>query len=343
MQDSHPLRPHVDPARLDDRLRAYFDFGRMLDLSFVYGGFMCHNYRLETERGTFFLKQYRNKISMIVHEIKHAEEFFAGRGLPVLLPVRDRFGRAAFWLDGHWLSVFPFIDNRRTPALSDLDPSFAGRIGALLGRFHAVGKTFEDRHFQPLQLWDRRKFMMEYVELDQELTRRSSLSPIETRMAEILAIKAEFVRSNTMMAHQARTPYDSLLHGDFIYNNLFINEQKEITDVYDLEKACIGPSAYEVGRSLVINCFDDGFAERNFEFGRAFLSAYRRETPLSFDDFSEGVRMYRTQLLHMDWIESRFLIYGIDSQLELYERHARRVQWMIGSFEGFCERVFPRE
>lgn len=340
MKDSHPLRPHVDPAELADRLRAYFDFGRMLDLSFVYGGFMCHNYRLETERGTFFLKQYRNKISTIVHEIKHAEEFFAARELPVLLPVRDRFGRSAFWLNGHWLSVFPFITDRRTPAFSDIDVSFAAQLGGLLGRFHMAGRTFEDRHFQPLQLWDRRKFMMEYVELEQEFSRRASLSGLERRMAEILRRKAEFVRTNEMMAYQVRAPYDCLLHGDFIYNNLFIDSRKEITDVYDLEKACIGPRGYELGRSLVINCFDDGFSEKNFALGRAFLAAYQRQVPMAFDEFSEGLRMYRTQLFHMDWIESRYFIYGIDSQLELYERHARRVEWMGDHFDGFCERVF---
>lgn len=341
MKDSHPLRPHVDPAELAERLSAYFDFGRMLDLSFVYGGFMCHNYRLETERGIFFLKQYRNKISTIVHEIKHAEEFFAAQGLPVLLPIRDRFGRSAFWLNGHWLSVFPFITDRRTPAFSDIDAAFAGQLGELLGKFHTAGRAFEDRHFQQLQLWDRRKFMMEYVEIEQELRRRQPLSSLESRMADILRKKAEFVKTNTMLAYQVRTPYDCLLHGDFIYNNLFINARKDITDVYDLEKACIGPSAYEVGRSLFINCFDDGFGDRNFDLGRAFLSGYLRQAPLSFEHFSEGVRMYRTQLLHMDWIESRYLIYEIDSQLDLYERHARRAEWMLSSFDGFCERVFP--
>lgn len=342
MKDSHPLRPHVDSVELADRLRSYFDFGRVLDLSFVYGGFMCHNYRLETERGTFFLKQYRNKISTIVHEIKHAEEFFASRGLPVLLPVRDRFGRSAFWLNGHWLSVFPFITDRRTPSISDIDVPFAEQLGGLLGRFHMAGRTFEDRHFQPLALWDRRKFMMEYVEIEQEFARRTPHSDLERRMAEILRIKAEFVNRNTLMAYQTKAPYDCLLHGDFIYNNLFIDARGTVTDCYDLEKACIGPRGYELGRSLIINCFDDGFEEKNFALARAFLAAYREVASISLEEFTEGVTMYRTQLFHMDWIESRYLIYGIDSQLDLYDRHAKRIEWMHANFEGFCERVFPQ-
>ncbi len=341
MKDSHPLRPHVDSAELADRLRLYFDFGRVLDLSFVYGGFMCHNYRLETECGTFFLKQYRNKISTIVHEIKHAEEFFAHHDLPVLIPIRDRFGRSAFWLNGHWISLFPFITDRRTPAFSDIDISFARQLGDLLGKFHVAGRVFEDRHFQPLQLWDRRKFMMEYIELEQVFLRRDPLSDLEKRMAEILSRKVRFVQTNTKMAYQIQAPYDSLLHGDFIYNNLFMDNRKSITDVYDLEKTCIGPSCYELARSLIINCFDNGLSEKNFELGRTFLQEYQRHIPLSFETFVEGVNVYRTQLFHMDWIEARYLVYGIDSHLDLYERHAQRIEWMLDSFDGFCEKVFP--
>ena len=34
------------------------------------------------------------------------------------------------------------------------------------------------------------------------------------------------------------------------------------------------------------------------------------------------------------------LIYGIDTQLDLYERHTNRLEWTVRSGEGFSRRVF---
>jgi Ser/Thr protein kinase RdoA (MazF antagonist) len=300
---------------------------------------MCHNYRLTTDRGVYFLKQYRNKISTVVHEIKFAEEYFASQGLPVLLPVEDRHGRKAFWLDGHWLSVFSFIE-ASTPQLKDVDLPLVTNLGEMLARFHEAGRKFDYWHFQPLRLWDRRKFFMEFIELEHEILRREPRTELDQRILEVLRQKAELVRRNAVDPHNIPLAYDCLLHGDFIYPNTFVTPSHEVTHVYDLEKAAIGPRAYELARSIFINCFDDGCEDKNYEFGRAFLTAYRRRLPISFDEFSRGVQLYVINLQHMNWIESRYLIYGIDTQLALYERHAKRLQWVLREGEHFAERVY---
>ncbi len=339
MTNDHPLRPQVDKTMLAERLRSLFCFGELTDFVGVYGGYMCHNYRVATPEGHFFLKQYRNKVSTIVHEIKYAEEYFVSRDLPVILPIRDRFDRTAFWLDGHWLSLFPFIE-ARTPAHGDITVALAADIGALLARFHEAGRRFEERHFQPMRLWDKRQFMMELAELEQELERRAPLAPLEERMRDLLLKKTQLVMNNKIDPHKIPLAYDCLLHGDFIYPNMFVNDANNITHVYDLEKTCMGPRSYEIARSLFINCFDDGWEEKNYRLGRAFLAAYRERQPISFEEFSKGVQLYLTTLVHMNWIEARYLMYGIDTQLALYERHARRVEWAATRSEGFCEQVF---
>ena len=342
MAHEHLMHPQVDSTRLAERLRVLFSLGDVTAFAPVYGGYMCHNYRVETPEGRFFLKQYRNKISTVVHEIKYAEEFFVEQGLPVILPVRDKFGRTAFWLDGHWLSLFPFIE-ARTPKFSDIDERLIGEMGGLLARFHEVGARFDEPHFQPIRLWDKRQFCMELVELEQELERRQPLSALDQRMRDLLTKKTQLVAENRINRNEILLPNDRLLHGDFIYSNLFVNEANEITHVYDVEKACMGPRAYEVARSLFINAFDDGWEEKNYRLGRTFLAAYTQRLPMSFEEFRLGVKLYLTTLIHMNWIEARYLVYGIDTQLAIYERHARRVEWAAAGADGFCEQVFPKE
>ncbi|OGL95063.1 hypothetical protein A2348_04835 [Candidatus Uhrbacteria bacterium RIFOXYB12_FULL_58_10] len=339
MTIDHPLRPHVDQAKLADRVRVFFDLGEVQDLSFIYGGYMCHNYRMTTDQGIYFLKQYRNKISTIVHEIKYAEEFFSSQGFPVIMPIEDRSGRRAFWVDDHWLSIFPFVDGY-VPALREIDMTLVEHVGDMLAHFHKAGLKFPDRHFQPLRLWSRRKFFMEYAELEYELARIASPSELDRQIAVSLQKKAELVRHNSVDLQDIQLPYDCLLHGDFIYPNMFVTPSHEITHVYDFEKAVIGPRAYELARSLIINCFDDGDTEQNYELGRAFLRAYRARLPISFDEFDKGVHLFMINLRHSNWIESRYLIYGIDTQLDLYERHTNRLEWTVRSGEGFSRRVF---
>lgn len=339
MAIDHPLRPHVDKSKLAERMRAFFDLGEVRDLTFVYGGYMCHNYRMTTDRGVYFLKQYRNKISTIVHEIKFAEEYFASQGLPVILPIEDRSGRRAFWVDGHWLSIFPFVDGH-VPALGEIDRPLVEHLGDTLARFHEAGLKFYDRHFQPLRLWSRRKFFMEYAELEYELARVENPSELDRRIASSLQRKAELVRHNSVDPQDVPLAYDCLLHGDFIYPNTFVTSSHEVTHVYDLEKAVIGPRAYELARSVIINCFDDADSERNYDLGRAFLNAYRARLPISFEEFDQGVRLFMINLRHSNWIESRYLVYGIDTQLDLYARHEHRLDWTLRVGDGFSRRVF---
>ncbi len=322
-----------------NRLGLLFDIGEVQEISFAHGGYMSQNFRIDTSSGAYFLKQYRNRISTVLHEIKHAERYFASHGLPVIVPVADRYGRPSFWLDGHWFSLFPFIDGS-APIFGQLTNAIVRSQGQMLGRFHEAGRKFEHWHFQPLRLWDKDKFFMEFVELEQELLSRSSRSVFENRILDVLRLKAKIVRANTLLPHHLPLSYDGLLHGDFIYQNTFMNEKDEVTHVFDLEKTCIGPRAYELARSLLVTCFDDGWEEKNFDLARTFLEGYRKKQGMTYEEFERGVKMYMINVTHMTWIEAKFVMYQDEDHLPLYERHARRIEQIGKSSEGFCERIY---
>lgn len=324
---------------LTKKLGQLFELGEVQNISLVHGGYMSQNFRIDTSSGAYFLKQYRNRISTVLHEIKHAERYFASHGLPVITPVPDRYGRPAFWMDGHWFSLFPFIDGK-APAYGCLTNSIACSLGEMLGKFHEVGRKFEHWHFQPLRLWDKDKFFMEFVELEQELLSRPERSMFENRILEVLRKKAQIVRANTLLPHHLPLAYDCLLHGDFIYQNTFVNDRDQVTHVFDLEKTCLGPRAYELARSLLVTCFDDGWDEKNFALARAFVEGYRTVQGMTYEEFERGVKMYMINVTHMTWIEAKFVMYQDEEHLPLYERHARRIEQIGKSASGFCERIY---
>lgn len=333
------LHQPIDWPRLNEKLGQYFHVGTVRGVSLVHGGYMSQNFRVETDAGVFFLKQYRNRMSAGVYEVKDAEEFFALKGLPVILSIRDVFGRDAFWIDGNWYSLLPFVDGIR-PSLGAFRPRMFTSLGAMLGRFHVAGSDLPGTYHHPLRAWDRRGFQLELVELEQELLSRAELTGVERRMLDMLRLKARLVERNETSVRDVRLPFDCLLHGDFIYQNVFVDAEGEIEHVFDFEKTCVGPAAYELARSLFVNCFDDGWDETNVAHGRDFLRAYRSVRAITFDEFHAGVRLYAISLFHMTWIEARSILYRNDDSMPIYERHAKRVEMLSGDVRPLCERLF---
>lgn len=334
--DSHPP---IDAVELSKKLGQLFAIGSVHSVSLVNGWYMSQNLRVETDAGVFFLKQYRNRVSTTVHEIKRAEAYFARAGLPVILPVEDRFGRSAFWFDGNWFSLFPFVDGK-SPEYGLLSSGDIAALGSTLGAFHRAGMRFPPGVISPIRLWDKEAFKVEIVELEQELLSRSALDAVEQDVFATLLRKAELVEKNELVPTDFALPFDCLLHGDFIYQNVFAGEDGTISHVFDLEKACVGPRAYELARSLLVSCFDDGWNASNVEQGAAFLSAYRAVFPIGYEEFAAGMRMYATNIFHMTWIEARFVLFNNDESMPIYERHARRIKALSGDLAGLCRKLY---
>jgi Ser/Thr protein kinase RdoA (MazF antagonist) len=325
----------VEKDRVAERLSALFGIENMTDFSPVEGGYMCRNFRIDTDQGVYFLKQYRNQISSIVHEIKASEVYFAQQGLPVIEPVYDRFDRPVFWLDGHWMSLFPFIDGK-SPSYQQITKKTAFALGNMLGRIHKAGTVAKHEQIQTLRLGDRKKFMIESIELSYDLKERANRTELEERILDILSQKKEWIRNNQLPPRDIALSFDCMLHGDFIYPNVFMDTEERITHLYDFEKTCRGPRAYEFARSLFINCFDDGWSEENLVLAKQFLEAYQCVQPLSKVDMVKGIRMYAQDVMHMTWVEAKYVIYDIDVQMALYERLAKRVEWISKDLDEFC-------
>lgn len=340
MNDASQLLPPLDFPKLDPLMQELFDVGEVQGHTFVHGGYMGQNYRIDTQRGVYFLKQYHNRINTIIHEIKTAEQYFASQGLPVILPVRDHYDREAFWLDGNWYSLFPFI-NGVSPTYGQVTEGQIESLAQLLARFHLAGRQFPNRPFQLVRIGNRRKFNMEKVELERLLAQRPQRTPLDHRILEVLAKKEVLVHRNTIQPQDIPLSYDCLLHGDFQYLNAFLNELDEVTSVYDLERASMGPAAYEVVRSLIINCFDDGWGEKNFSLARTYLAAYRECAPLTLQEFRHAMKLYTYSIMHMTWIETRYVVFGIQTQLEIFERHVRRLETLTSqNQDSFCQNLW---
>ena len=142
----HDQQPEKE--ELSARLQKLFDLGALSDFELITGGFLCQNFTLRVGAQRFFLKQYRHKLSQVVHQVKYAEDLFAAHGVPVLSPLKDRFGRCAFYLDRNWYSLFPFID-RKAVTIHELTDVGRETLARQLAQMHTIG-TCVKKSIQPL-------------------------------------------------------------------------------------------------------------------------------------------------------------------------------------------------
>lgn len=321
MNDNKSLK-NQDFTELTPLLEDIFDVGRVMGYERLHSGFMSQNYRVNTSVGSFFLKRYRDRMNTIIHEIKIAEEYFYKHGIPIILPIKDRYGREAFWC-GAWYSIFPFIEGK-SPTGPEMNKDLIISLATTLAKIHDAGDRFTFRPFQMIRIGNKRKFLMENVELDRLIFKKQKLTEQEEQIQQLLDLKRRLFKNSSRPPESFSMPYDCLLHGDYQHFNVFADTQ-QITHIYDLERTALGPASYEIARAIFLDCFEDGWEEKNFNNAQLYLSAYRAKRALTLEAFTEAIEFYYYNVIHTSWIEANYLIYGVHQSLFVLERQHRRL------------------
>lgn len=328
----------MDLDRLTRRIEQLFEQSATKAVMPMHDRFLCKKYTLETTNGRLFVKQYRNMRAERVAHIGNVETFFFNQGFPVVRPLVNREGQSAFYEQGYWFRVFPFID-AAVPATDELTDSFLFELGQLLARIHQVGVAASHIWAPTVGLWCKERFDLEYVAIKKLLREQPARDLFFDQISEGLERKRSMIRNGMPSVMRFNLSFDCLLYGDFLYQNTFIDEHGNVNGLYDLDLSMRGPRAYEVGRSLLIQAFDNGWNDAGIELGRAFFAGYQSVFPITRHQFEQGIKMYMSHTVHHTYLEARYAL-GDKIDMELYGRHMRRVgQWGMDLPE-FCDSLF---
>jgi len=330
----------VSLALLQEPLKEFFRLGEILECSIVRAGHMCHNYAIATATKRYFLKQYRPQSQPSVLEVKEAETFFAKQGFPVILPLKTNLGEVVFEIEGSWFSLFPFVEGH-APRASELTKPMIKSLATMLARMHRAGIQDKPLHYAPIRLWKREDFFESLHRLESFLLMQESVTPMQQFALNSLRIQAEYLDEHREIPEDFSLRFDCLLHGDFIYTNVFFDAGGEINAIYDFERTGIGPRAYELARSLFLTCFDDGWEKKNHAFAGLFLKAYLEQFPLEYDEFLQGARMYAQHFMHMTWLESKVILESSGSHIALLIPARRRTVRFEEGIEAIIEKIWP--
>ena len=330
----------INIDELNDVLAEQFDLPSVSNFVEVKKGLICRNFSFQSGERKFFLKLYTRNTEETIHAIKEAEIYFAEQGIPIVLPVVTRSGAYAFEFLGKWFSLFPFVDTP-TPEASELTDVTMVSMGKMLAALHLAGKQAQLESFATFRFWDRDAFFADAEKIQAiEATHAPENTSEELAFANIRSQREYLEQTSQRQPEDFGLPFDHLLHGDFIYTNTFVDTSGEVLMTYDLEKAGVGPRAYELARSMFISCFDDGWNEKNFEFARLFLSAYQTVYPISREEFVKGVHMYVTHFMHMSWLESKIILEKSVPHYRLIEPAFKRMGHFRGDLDWLVDQLF---
>lgn len=328
----------MDLARLTNRIEVLFGQSARETIMPMHDRFLCTKYILQTEEGPLFVKQYRERRAGEIAHIRSVEQFFSNQGFPIILPQNDVNGQPAFYEQETWFSVFPFIESR-VPEAHELTGPFLYRLGRLLGQIHQVGVHASQIWAPPISAWSAQQFELEYRAIKQLLAVHPTGDPLLAQVIAGLEKKRSMIRNGMPSVERFSLPFDCLLYGDFLYQNVFVDAQEEVVGLYDLDLCTRGPRAYEVARSLLIQAFDNGWNDEGMELGRQFFAGYQSVFPLNRAEFEQGIKMYMSHTVHLTYLEARFA-QGQKVDETLYARHMRRAgQWGMDLPE-FCDALF---
>lgn len=327
---------------IEQLLAKLFGFESIGEFELIKGGHLCQNFVLNADGKKYFLKQYRHKLSQVVYQIKRAEQIFADKGIRVIPPLRDcRYGRTAFYFGRNWYSLFAFVDHQSITS-ADLTRDGLRSLGHQLGEIHTVGLGAMPSA-QPLFLWDKDRFKLESCELEMKLEEIGALDSKCALIANVLERKRAFVEHNDFLPEEVVLPFDTLLHGDFGCQNVFLSpDQRQVEHVFDFEKTSRGPRTFEVARAIFMSAFDNGWDEACFDNASIFLRAYQEAAPISFIEFKEGIRIYMTHMAHQLWIEWKVLVRGDIQHIPILLSHSRRVEHLGDDFDEVARSIYQR-
>ena len=250
----------------DDELRAFvadYDIGALISYSGIAEGVENSNFLIRTERGSYILTLYEQRVSpedlpFFISLMEH----LARRGVTCPQPLQTRRGEALRTLCGRPAAMVSFLEGmwpRR------VQPFHCAALGEALGTLHLAGADFALRRTNALSVgaWP-------------ELARAcgDSADSVRPGLADFLEEECTYLEANW--------PSDlpvGIIHADLFPDNVFFLGDR-LSGLIDFYFACTDAFAYDLGICLNAWCFEpDG--SFNLTKGRHLISRYQAVRPLS--------------------------------------------------------------
>jgi Ser/Thr protein kinase RdoA (MazF antagonist) len=265
-----------------DALSLAYGLGAIRSCRYLTHGILNRNWRLDTDRGVFALKELVRLDPGRARRGLGLLRRLAAAGVPVAEVVPDASGKAVAAIGGRHYYLAPWIDGGH-PRGEDMDEEAAFHMGSVIGRLHraladpAAGLPApEAPSGRSATLDEARERIGGYLG---RIERREDPDAFDTAAAELLHGRLALLAAHAYVRPpQTPTGPFGWVHGDCQNWNLLWSGGR-IAAVLDWDRLCVKPYGEELARAAVYQfVLPDG----RVDLGNvaALIAGYRTETPI---------------------------------------------------------------
>lgn len=280
-------------------------------------GHLSHNYILSGRNIKLFLKQYRFDNIEDIKNIHAVKFFFAKGGIPVVLPIQTNTGDYIFEYKDIFYSLFSFVYGKIISRINPSPKAFAS-AGIMLGKIHSLSKNGYPNIVRNHERgFSREKFLSKLAQVREKMNLVLKKTDFDLVALKVLELKEYLVDENTTTYEELLLKNDHIIHGDYHDKNIFYDNKNEVSWVFDLERAGVSPRVLELLRSIDFICLTSEYEEKNFEYARIYLLAYRSIYPIEDDEIIRGLKALYLKKAHSLWIEKEHYL-NANTRVDLF-------------------------
>jgi Ser/Thr protein kinase RdoA (MazF antagonist) len=296
-------------------------------------GFLSENYILADGVDKYFLKKYRFTRSDRIAEVHRAKKYFSEGGIPVISPFVSKGSETFFEHRKAFYALFPFVRDQQI-AWDKLDEKAITSYAEMLARIHLRGSKSTVAVSELNKPWDSRATLQQIEQILNIISDIEHKTEFDVLAEKNLLLKKKLITSNQRTYDQFNLHNDHLIHGDYIVPNVFFDEDKNVSFVFDWEKTEYAPRFLELFSSL-IQC-------TLFEPVRSkwYLDAYLKLYPASKESLENGLDAYCLKQTHSLWIEEEHYLKGNNRTDELLDSNSQKITYFANDLTEFKKIVF---
>jgi Ser/Thr protein kinase RdoA (MazF antagonist) len=320
---------HALSARSVHWISEVYGLGEVTGYEALATGYLNNNYRVETDRGRFFLKHHIKARRASLDEQHRLLGALKAAGVPVAAPLVDSYGRTYVTVSHRPVSAFQWIEGEHRIGAS-LTYADCEAVGALLGQAHRALAAIDVAAQQPFLLPPiRAEWTLARAEKVQTaIAYRESREPFDVLACEYLGFVIEQLRSAPAVVGDdpCVTPWQ-LTHGDFNPWNVLFGPDETLT-IIDWDRVRVQPRLFELLRTLLLWLADDEAGSIDLEAARSMMRGYMRWVDVDVTTLPDVVEYAWWEKLNNIWLLTRHYLEADTTADDLVARTLGWLRWL---------------
>ena len=299
-------------------------------------GYLSENHIISDKNKKYFLKKYRFNNEERIKQIHSVKQFFNEKGIPVIMPLSTSNGSTFFSYNKGFYTLFPFINKKQLTRGEPTKPAIIS-MAKTLAKMHLYGKDSVikiDNTFNP---WNKEESLHNISLVMGKIKSIKHKTNFDKLALKIILLKKKIIVENEIKYEQFNFSNDYLVHGDYVDQYIFLNDNDEIAYIFDFEKAQYSPRFPELFRSMMNSFLSGEINEENIKRAKLYLNTYCSIYPMPPKEIEINFKVYYLKTVHGLWVEVEHYLNNNNRADEFLKPNFEKILYFSKNLDKFAK------